>query len=129
MHHTHSSAEAHSTAATTAASATAATATTVSTLESAFGQRLVLLAGRVTNGLIDGKNSASGLACGREYIQAHDLRLPNELIEHVVDSAFEHVDSLPEAILVVLYVNLPQSVKDVGRVHTRVVGELAWNNF
>ena len=129
MHHTHSSAEAHSTAATTASSATAATATTDSTLESALGQGLVLLAGRVTNGLIDGKNSASGLACCREYVQAHDLRLPNELFEHVVDIALKHVDSLPEAVLVVLHMDLSQSVKDVGRVHAGVVGELARNNF
>ena len=87
LHHTHASAETHSTA-TTTTTASSATAATDTTLESALGQSLVLLAGRVTDSLINGKNGACGLTCSREHVQAHDLRLPNELIKHIVDCAF-----------------------------------------
>lgn len=60
----------------------------MTTFESSLGEGLVLLGCGVTDGLIDGKNSACGLTCSSEYVQAHDLGLPNELFKHIGNFTF-----------------------------------------
>lgn len=107
LHDAHSSSQAR---ATTAASATSGRATAAA-FESALGESLILLAGWVTDGLIDGENCAGSLARSCQNIQAHDFWLPYEFFVHVVNLALEHVDSHPEAI--VLRVNLSESIENV----------------
>ena len=90
---------------------------------------MLLLARWVLNCLINGEDGACSLCCCRQHIKTHDLRLPHKFLEEVVNAAFKDVDSLPEAILFILHMDLSQFVQNVCGVHARVVSELSWDHL
>jgi len=109
LHDTHASAETHAT--TTASAATGTTC--LCAFKSALRLSRVLLTGWVTDCLVDGEDRASGLTSSRQNVQTHELGLPHKFLVHVVDVAFEDIDSLPATTLIFGHVDLSKSVKNV----------------
>ena len=126
LHDAHTSAHAHATATT---ASTASGGTRLTSFESALGESIVLLTGGVANSLINRKDSAGGFTGCGENVQADHLGLPDEFLVHVVDIAFNDIDSLPETLSIVLDVDLSKFVENIGRVHAGVISELTWDNL
>lgn len=101
LHDAHASAHVHS--------ATTATATAhggFGAIEAASSGSLLLLTCWVTDGLVDGEDSAGGLTGGSQHVKTDELGLPDKLLKHVVGLVLKNVDTLPQVLGVVLHMEL-----------------------
>jgi len=118
-HDLHATAHTHATA-----TATTLPRRRVSAIKSAGGLRLSLFTLGVADCAVNRQDGAGGLGGSSNHVDTHDFWLPDKGLIEVSHLAVQNVDTLPEALITLLVVGLSQFIKNIGRVHTRVVGQL-----